>query len=330
MEDDLLTMALDGRRKVYVLLGERLALLPGRAEDLFESGSKQGRDRGQVVRIADHPVIEAVVLHGEPVPPSFLDWQERGHLLLETGGAVGCQPHHLVLVPVMGEAEVLGEGCIEEAHARRKIEAIEHLDVRPLAPRHHRRREVSRTIDAEDSRLLKWRAEEGRGQVTPMVLDELNFGPDHLRVHAELHLLETLVELLDVVLVGGPLGPHGPSRTWVLDDEPGLAVPFGGRVSTDGDGGYILKRTIGLLEAELDGLGRKARPMLHSPKPLFLSGHEKLAVDEDGRRTVSVVGVESKDNHDSSSRTSSHIAANSRSCVIIRIKVPRSALSLRS
>ena len=77
--------------------------------------------------------------------------------------------------------------------------------------------------------------------MTAVVFDELNLGLDHLHIHYRLDLLKALVKLFDVVLVGGPLRPHGPSSPGMLEHESGLAVALGGRVPSNGDGSDVLQ-----------------------------------------------------------------------------------------
>ncbi len=69
--------------------------------------------------------------------------------------------------------------------------------------------------------------------------------------------------------------------------------------------------------------------MLHATEPLLLGGDKKLSIHKNGRRTIGMVGVKSKDNHDSKSNISSHIPRNSRSWVMMMINVPASDRSLQ-
>lgn len=62
--------------------------------------------------------------------------------------------------------------------------------------------------------------------MAPVVFDELNLGPDHLYVYTRLNFYEPFMELIDVVFVGGPMGPHRPCRSGMLKHKPGLAVPL--------------------------------------------------------------------------------------------------------
>ena len=57
-------------------------------------------------------------------------------------------------------------------------------------------------------------------------------------------------------------------------------------------------------------------------KPLLLGGYQEFSIHKNGRRTVGMVCVKSKDDHDSKSNISSHIPANSRSWVMMMINVP--------
>ena len=111
----------------------------------------------------------------------------------------------------------------------------------------------------------------------PMMLNELNLGAHHLGVDPRLHLFETLMQLFDVVFVGTALRPHGPSSTRLFEYEPRFAVTLGRWVAANRNGFDLVQRTPGLLQAKLNGLGGKARPMLHAAKSLFFGGHQMVA-----------------------------------------------------
>ena len=212
----------------------------------------------------------------------FVDGKKSGHLFHILRVTIRRQAHDLVLIPVMRKTQVLGKSRVEKPNTVWEVLAFQHVEIGALPSGQHGRGEVPRPIDAEYGRLFKRRTKKRRCQMCPMVLNELNLGAHHLGVDPRLHLFETLMQLFDVVFVGTALRPHGPRSPRLFDYESRFAVTLGRWVTANGNGFDLVQRAPSLLQAKLNGLGGKARPMLYAAKSLFFGGHQKLSIHENG------------------------------------------------
>jgi hypothetical protein len=86
------------------------------------------------------------------------------------------------------------------------------------------------------------------------------------------------------------IGPMG-------DEELQTAQVVDARLAIDRDVLDIGHANAAGLETVLDGLGWQAGPVLDATEPLFLGGRDELAVLEQARRRVAVVGVKSQNDH---------------------------------
>ena len=71
-----------------------------------------------------------------------------------------------------------------------------------------------------------------------------------------------------------------------------LAREARARVAVDRHVIDVVEADAGLAQAVLDGHGREARPMFDAAEALFLGRRDELAVDEDARGSVGVMGVD--------------------------------------
>ena len=105
---------------------------------------------------------------------------DLAHLTHKCRLAVGREPHDLVLVAVMGKAEVLGERLVEDAERVRKEDTPLNPDVGALPHAPGGAAEISKTVDGDDDGLLEWRDVEGGGEMGEMVLDMVQRGAQAL------------------------------------------------------------------------------------------------------------------------------------------------------
>jgi len=204
------------------------------------------------------------------------------------GLAVGGEAHHLVLVAEAEEAQVLGDGGVEEPQRVREVDAVEDAQVAASPDRRHRRDEVAEAVDREAHRPLERRAEEGRAEVGEVVLDRIETGrpaPECLR-----HALLERAHLGEV--------PHprdgAPAAPRVAEGEGGLAQEIGARLARDGER-RDLAQAAHLLQAVADGELREARPVLDPPEALLLDAGDEPPVDHRRRRGIGMEGVDPED-----------------------------------
>src|SRR5437773_5259766 len=82
------------------------------------------------------------------------------------------------------------------------------------------------------------------------------------------------------------------------------------RIAVDRDVVDVVELDAGLIETVADRRRREARPMLDPAEALLLRRRDELAVDDDAGGGISVVGVDSNDNHRGGCGSSSSIATS--------------------
>ena len=90
------------------------------------------------------------------------------------GCAVRREPHHLVLVAIVGKAEILGQRLIEDAERMREIDAAVDTDVAALARSPGGAGEIAEAVDRDDHRLVERRDVKGRGEMREVMLDVMH------------------------------------------------------------------------------------------------------------------------------------------------------------
>jgi len=223
------------------------------------------------------------VVHVQPETPVVVDLDELADLVHVTGGPVRRHPHHLVLPVVDPEAEVAGEGAVEEAEGVGEVDLVREFD--PVAPPDAVRGGVplADAVDREDRRLLERGAEEtGRrvGEVVvgvedlPLVAGLL---PDHRR---DMHLLpEPYRHRRDKRPVGArPGGEVGEDEPLHLDE----------RLLVEDDVVEVGHPHAAEFQAEIDRLLREARVVLLPAESLLLHRRDDPSVQTEGRRGVVV------------------------------------------
>ena len=87
-------------------------------------------------------------------------------------------------------------------------------------------------------------------------------------------------------------------RAWPAGEDVGeLGKEIGAAAAVDGNAGHVRQVDFCFFEAIADGMGREAGPMFDAAEPLFFGGSEKNAVADDTSRGVSMIRIETQDNH---------------------------------
>ncbi len=295
VEVDLLEALLQRGGDVHVPLLDRIARLAGRPERLDEPVGEDRRDR-RLALVPDH--VDALLVVGEPVEIEeeevFVrrdDVAQRPAVRLRV--AVRREAHHLPLVSVVREAEVLGQRGVEHPERVREEDAVEHLDRAAAADRGEGRAEVAEAVDREDRRLLEGRDEERARRVREVVLDVVDPG-------LQRRPLDPAGRGERGSDVAGPRGVVEPrlqvaGARAVADPADELLPDVRVRVARDGDVVEAGRVETALLQAPARGVGREAGDVLDPGEALLLGGSEQLAVDDERRRGVAVVRVQAED-----------------------------------
>lgn len=208
-------------------------------------------------------------------------------LLEESRLAVSGESHHLVLVAILGEAEELGEGGVEETEGVREADGAADVDVVAAADAPHDAAEVAEAIDGDDGGLIERRTEEGAGEVGAVMLDEMDFG---------MAVGEAGGEEVggDAGNADGVVGAGGGARPVLRagGDAEELVGEVGTRVARDGD-------MVGdsAVEAGAGGEEGEAGPVFGAVEALLFEGGEEGAAAEEGGGGIAVEGVEAEDSH---------------------------------
>ena len=172
-EDDLLEPSLEGRRHVLVVRLQR-PVAASRPEVAFHRRTPERRQLGRPA-VPRHrgaldvvPEVVEAELVAEAVAPD--DPAEDVQVLrLPVGG----EAHHLVLVAVLREAEVLRDGRVEDAEGVGERNLPADLEVVTLPDAPHRAHHVAEPVDREHGRPFERRDVERGADVREVVLDEV-------------------------------------------------------------------------------------------------------------------------------------------------------------
>ncbi len=191
------------------------------------------------------------------------------------------QPHHLVLVAVSVEPQVLGDGGVEKAQRMRKRHLAVHVDAVPAAGAPHAAGEVAQPVQRKQRRLLERRDEEARREVGAMVLDEDGRGDPGPVSDAPLDEGRDVAEALPGggALDGQPRLAHRPEN---LPEDAGAAGA--------GDDGNELRVVRGDVADILDGRSGKPSRVLHTVEALLLRRQHGSTGVDNGSSRIGVVG----------------------------------------
>ena len=147
--------------------------------------------------------------------------------------AVGGEAHHLVLVAVLGEAEVLRDGRVEDAEGVRERNLPGDLEVVSLPDAPHRAHHVAEAVDREHGRPFERRDVERGADVREVVLDEVRLRAERGLGDAEA-LRQRGLGSEDLPEVRGPLGGHLPAGS-ILQGVEHAASEVRARVAGQGE-----------------------------------------------------------------------------------------------
>src|SRR5947208_2846483 len=190
----------------------------------------------------------------------------------------------------------------------RETDLFENLEPAVLPERHRGANEVTETVQGADGGLLKWRNEEGAGQVRRMVLDVVDlwelFHSDGKGIR------QRSLEVLELSKIAEPISKESP-RGAVAEDEGGFPQEVRLWISADGDRVDVFAFDSTDLEAAADRCGGEAGIVLDAAEALFLERGDELAVADEDCRDVGVVDVDAENVHGFSVRN----ATTTNSCL---------------
>ena len=223
------------------------------------------------------------------------------HEVDEARLAVGGEPHHLVFVAVVREADELRHRLVEHAERMGEVDAAVDRETAALAQAPGGRREVAEAVDRDRHGLVVGRHQEGRGEMAEMVLDGMH-GAAELLVRQR--LLEVAGDVGAFAALAQP-AQHVGRADARGQDVAELAPAVGAVVAVDGDVLDVAERDAGLGQAVADRFAGKAAPVLDAAEALLLDGGDQGAVLDQAGRGVGVIGVQPEDvGHRSRSRRS--------------------------
>ncbi len=303
MQDRLFEHRLQAGGHVVDLVGVGAAGLARGAEELHQPVGVEAADVGRALvpghldALAD--VAEELGAEGEAAGRLQVD--QLAELVEVAGLAVGRQAHHLALVAVLGEAEPLGDGGVDDAERVGVEDLALDLDVAvaPAAP--HGGHEVAKTVQREHRGLVEGRGEEGAGQVSAVVLDGVLGGAQAAGRHAEggAQRVVGLAQAGDVAQAVLQRGEHalGAALRDAGGDVHGFLQQVRLGVAGEGDVVDVLRAHARHLQTGAGGQGREAGAVLLAVEALLLDGRGELSIDEEGGAGVPMVGVQTEDDH---------------------------------
>src|SRR5262245_30877840 len=289
-EHHLLGDVLDGPREVHLPLGEQRLRLAGRAAEERVELVARHREPGAVVE----------VVHVEPEGAVRLQVQqvvEDGPDVL--GAPVGRQAHHLVLAGVDLEAQVVGEGRVEQTDRVREGDLPQRGQLAAVAEPGRRRRPLADAVHAQDGGAREGRRVERGGGVGLVVLAEEDRGKRRRRVAAgerpQLVLEKALQEhlLLEPDGHGRHEGSDAPRRERQVRLEQALQLDEG--LVVEGDVAQVAEADPALAQAVARGVNREPRVVLLPREALLLGRRHDLAVAHQTRGAVVVEGGDAED-----------------------------------
>ena len=289
-EHHLLGDVLDGSGQVHLPLGQQRLRLAGRgAEERVELAARHG-EPGAVVE----------VLHVEPEGAVRLQVQQ----MIEDGvdvlrAPIGRQAHHLVLAGVDLEAEVVGEGRVEEADRVREGDLPERGQLAAVAEPGRRGGPLTDPIHAQHRRGGERRRIECRRRVGFVVLAEEEMGKRRRLASVgqgqQLLLQEALQEhlLLEPDRHGRHEGPDAARGERQVGLQQALELDQG--LVVEGDVAEIAESDPALAQAVAHRVDRESRIVLLPGEALFLGGGDDLAVAHEACCAVMVEGGDAED-----------------------------------
>ena len=216
---------------------------------------------------------------------------QRPHLVDVARLAVGREPHHLVLPVVDVEAQVGGNGAVEQAERAREVDLFEEVDHRAGGPAEGGRRPLAHAVHRQHRGLFEPRVEEAARGVGLVMVEDLQ--PAGVAEHAP-----------DL-----PLGAVDPSRQAIQDfaadglgglrveRHPDLPGELLRGVFVVGDAVDVGEGDATRFETEPKGLPGEPRVVFDPREALLLRRRDQLAVAEEAAGGIVVVRRDPEDVH---------------------------------
>ena len=280
----------------FVLRVERLVAPARRTEQRFQF-RREHRAEGRLAVLPRHlhafrPVSEVREIQLEA--PLVLQLDQRLDLANVARLAVRRKAHHLELVAVIGEAEVLRHSEVKQAERVGE----EHVPVDGQAGAGHaaprRADEIAEAVNRADRGVVERRYERGARQVSRVMLHKASAAAHDGFIQAE-RLRDGGRQRAQARQVAGP-GRHCAFRP-VLEQEQRLAPQVRAGVARHGERVDVGGGQTGHLQADGDRLVGEPRDMLDAPEPLFFDRRDELSVADERGGYVAVVRVEAEDVH---------------------------------
>ena len=213
--------------------------------------------------------------------------------------AVGREPHHLVFAGVDLEAQVVGEGRVEQAERMREMDLAVDVDRIAVAQAGRGRRPFADAVHGEDRRGLEGRGIEGAGGVRLVMLGEHQLAGDVDAGHVARQVVAQHLALEE--LLARPHGEGGGKGAKAARGERqvGLeqALELQERLVVEDDVVDVLQRDPAGLQAVFDRLGGEGRIVADAREALLLRGGHDLALLHQRRGAVVIEGGDAEDVH---------------------------------
>ena len=238
VERGLLVDDLERVGEVLMVRRELLVGVAGGAEQIGHRVRVDAAERG-VALVPLHldavgPVAEVVEVELERAARHQI--HQLADLLDARGLPVWREPHHLELVAVVEEPEVLRDGRVEHPERVREVRPVDDVEVAAPPLRERRRDEVAEPVNGRDGGLVERRAEKGAGEVGGVVLDVVD--RRERRPREPERLGERPLDLADGPLVAEPVEDELQRRP-LLQREERLLREVRLRIAADGDVGDL-------------------------------------------------------------------------------------------
>src|SRR5206468_378346 len=102
---------------------------------------------------------------------------ERANLIYEIGTSVRREPHHLELVAVFREAEVLRDREVEQPEGMWKMRAVDDVEIGAASDCPRGADEIAEAVDRAHRRIVERRHKERARQVRRVMLDPMDLRP---------------------------------------------------------------------------------------------------------------------------------------------------------
>ena len=297
VHDDLFGDDLQAFGNIVVPLGRLTPRIARRAKLLRKAIAGEWLDGGRPV-VPGH--LDAPFVMFEVVQVELKAVSRRLDQLAEEVGkfrlAIRGKAHHLVLVAIVGKAQVHGDGGVEEPKRVRVVHPVENIPTCAAAVGCHRADEIAHAVDRENGGLLEGRDEKTSGDVRLVVLDAVKLGPQFRLLSAD-RVGKLLRQRKRFALTSQAVN-DGPQAGAMPGDERQPATHVRARIERDCN--MVEGRGVdaGGLQAPPNRLRGKAGPMFDAIEPFFLNRGNELAVNDEGGRGVAVVSVYAKDIHE--------------------------------